>query len=204
MKTKRFDNSILFFIGILLVQVFHIYAEEITYEVTGVAANDSLNIRADANASSRIIGKIPFDGKGIVRLPDSEKSGNWCKIKYGSIAGWVHCRFLAQEGNAAFKEQLTCIGTEPFWSMELHKEKLILSNPMDEKREYKVKKFQQSMNNTNQWFVEAEKSTGEKVTFYLIEASCSDDMSDSKYKFKILIHDTKNDQTINGCCNKIN
>lgn len=38
------------------------------YRVTGVAANDTLNIRAEPSASARKIGEIPPDGNGVKNL----------------------------------------------------------------------------------------------------------------------------------------
>ncbi len=84
--------------------------------VTGVASNDVLNIRAEPNASSRILGTVPPNGRGLVNLgctgiPDfalwqsmseAERhraaANRWCRIRYQNVVGWVRGKFLAEGG----------------------------------------------------------------------------------------------------------
>ncbi|MCL5779335.1 META domain-containing protein [Limibaculum sp. FT325] len=84
------------------------------FRVTGVEANDVLNIRADAGASHPKIGEIPHDADGIRNLgcigglsfaewekaSDAEREAarntRWCRIEYGGTEGWVAARFLAE------------------------------------------------------------------------------------------------------------
>ena len=87
------------------------------FKVVGVAANDVLNIRAEAGADHAKIGEIPPDADGIRNMgcigglsfvewaeaSESERSTaakkRWCKVKYIGIEGWVAGRFLG-EGTA--------------------------------------------------------------------------------------------------------
>lgn len=87
------------------------------FRVTGVAANDVLNIRLRGSASSDKIGSIPHDGDGIQNqgctgglsytewgeATDAERAASvrsrWCQISYDGIEGWVAGRFLG-EGRA--------------------------------------------------------------------------------------------------------
>ena len=87
------------------------------FRVTGVASNDTLNIRAGASSSSRKLGEIPPDGNGIRNLgckgglsfaqwqsasPAQRKAAQnsrWCRVSYNGVTGWVAARFLA-EGSA--------------------------------------------------------------------------------------------------------
>jgi uncharacterized protein YgiM (DUF1202 family) len=87
-----------------------------TWAVTGVAAKDVLNIRAEPNASSRIVGTIPPNGRSLANLgctgiPDfaqwekmSERArqaasaNRWCRVRYRGTVGWVRGKFLAEGG----------------------------------------------------------------------------------------------------------
>jgi uncharacterized protein YraI len=66
-----------------------------TYKVVNVATGDALNIRAEPAANSRIVERIPPDGRGVRMVGDC--SGQWCQIDYRGARGWVNSQFLAAE-----------------------------------------------------------------------------------------------------------
>ena len=86
------------------------------WQVHGVAIDDVLNIRSEANAKSEKVGEIPPDGQCIknlkcvggltfdefTKLSDAEKEKikkerpRWCYIEYKGIKGWVAGRFLRE------------------------------------------------------------------------------------------------------------
>lgn len=67
---------------------------ESIFAVKGVAADDVLNIRDEANGD-KIVGRIPPNGRGIVALgPRKRDQGTWAQVRYGSVTGWVNVRFL--------------------------------------------------------------------------------------------------------------
>ena len=86
------------------------------YAVTGVAADDVLNIRARPSAASAKIGQIPPDGRQLRNLgcqggpsfaqwqtmDETERRQaarqRWCKISYQGIEGWVAARFVKEDG----------------------------------------------------------------------------------------------------------
>ncbi len=89
------------------------------YAVTGVAADDALNLRAGPSPYAERIGQIPHDAHGLQNLgcrglpsfaeweqmtqPQREESRKdyWCKVKYGGIEGWVAGRFLREDSAPA-------------------------------------------------------------------------------------------------------
>ncbi|WP_264211842.1 COG3650 family protein [Leisingera thetidis] len=91
------------------------------FQVTGVAANDVLNIRSTPSASSPVIGAYSPDQSSIeVVAPDG--SGTWGQVNTGETSGWVALRYLTRE--QAVSEHLrsapfACFGTEPFWSLNV-------------------------------------------------------------------------------------
>ena len=85
------------------------------YAVTGVAADDVLNLRSGPSPDDDKIGEIPHDGRGLQNLgceggptfAEWEKmtpgqraeSGKkrWCKVRFGDIEGWVAGRYLRED-----------------------------------------------------------------------------------------------------------
>jgi hypothetical protein len=91
------------------------------YDVAGVAVGDVLNIRAEANASAAIIGSLPQNATSVEVIAINA-AGTWATVNADEGTGYVATRFLvAQTGPdwGALKQPLHCIGTEPFWGLDL-------------------------------------------------------------------------------------
>ena len=89
------------------------------FNVTGVAADDVLNIRENPRGSASVIGTIAPDATGIEVVELSE-SGNWGHVNSGEGSGWASMEFLSpqpDQGEAYFESSLVCFGTEPFWNL---------------------------------------------------------------------------------------
>ena len=103
---------------VLVAQPVHGEADGPDYwAVRGVAGDDVLNIRKEADWRSQKVGEIPPDGQCIknlrcvggltldefITLSEAEKAKiqmerpRWCRITYNGITGWVAGRYL-QEG----------------------------------------------------------------------------------------------------------
>lgn len=85
------------------------------FAVTGVAANDVLNVRAEPSANSAKIGQIPHDGRAVQNLgcqggptfaewqqmtaAQRKEAGRkrWCRVRYGDVEGGG-CRKVSQGG----------------------------------------------------------------------------------------------------------
>lgn len=65
-----------------------------TWRVRGVASWDRLNIREHAGASSPIIGSISATASGVHCLGPCK--GNWCRVSWRGLVGWVNMRFLGE------------------------------------------------------------------------------------------------------------
>ena len=89
------------------------------HAVTGVAANDVLNIRERPDAGSPIIGTLAPDATGVEVIATS---GAWALVNTDEGSGYAALRYLAREPGpawSALQTPITCIGTEPFWSLEI-------------------------------------------------------------------------------------
>jgi hypothetical protein len=110
------------------------------YAVTGVAADDVLNVR-DAPGGNQIIGSVPPNARGLVALGPRGKSGGgtWLQIRYGSTIGWVNQRFLKPDttriSTAAISEQQPASDITKFqgawahddWALEIDSEHIMLA-----------------------------------------------------------------------------
>ncbi|SDI81050.1 SH3 domain-containing protein [Aliiruegeria lutimaris] len=89
------------------------------HDVTGVAADDTLNIRAEASGAAAIIGELgPFEtGIEVTAL---NSSGAWGRIIAGETDGWVSMAYLSPRPlpSGGFPNGMRCYGTEPFWSID--------------------------------------------------------------------------------------
>jgi len=96
------------------------------YTVTGVAPDDTLNIRATPDADSLIIGSLmPEQNTEILNLTEDQR---WGMVSVREAIGWVSMRFLRETpktiGLAAdlpygLPGELTCEGSEPFWALHI-------------------------------------------------------------------------------------
>jgi hypothetical protein len=88
------------------------------HDVTGVAADDVLNIRERPDASSPIVGQLAPDATVEVIRPNERLT--WGLVNAGERTGWVSLRYLQRrpgQWDGAFPEIASCFGTEPFWSL---------------------------------------------------------------------------------------
>lgn len=88
-------------------------------DVTGVAAGDVLNIRAEPDAGAPILGSYAPDRRRIevLRLSDD---GRWAQVGLPEGNGWVALRYLAPLAKGPdLPLPVTCSGTEPFWSLDI-------------------------------------------------------------------------------------
>jgi uncharacterized membrane protein len=91
------------------------------YRVTGVAADDVLNVRAGPGAGWDIVGRIaPFALH--VEVLELSEDGRWGRVPLPEGSGWVAMRHLEPtppDDPAALPRPLSCYGTEPFWHLGL-------------------------------------------------------------------------------------
>lgn len=89
------------------------------HEVTGVAAGDVLNVRERPDGGSAILGALAPGAAGVEVMLVTD---GWGLVNIGDSAGYVSMRFLERADGPdwnALKTPLTCLGTEPFWSLQI-------------------------------------------------------------------------------------
>ncbi len=65
-----------------------------TYKVVNVKANDQLAVRSGPGPEHKSIAWLHHNESCIIKT--SECKALWCKIKFGSINGWVYTHYLAK------------------------------------------------------------------------------------------------------------
>lgn len=90
------------------------------FDVSGVAASDTLNVRAEPTTSAPVIATLAPDTRGV-EVVATDPSGRWGRVNAGEASGWVALRYLREEPDVwtqgALPAGFQCFGTEPFWSL---------------------------------------------------------------------------------------
>lgn len=179
---------------------------EVTYDVTNVATDDQLNVRATPSATAEKVGTLAFDAKAIAATGASRQVGRstWLEIIVEGRKGWVNAAYVAptRTPSSLFREPLVCSGTEPFWALQLDNR----SGDFDSLAEGKsVIDFQTSRSAHGVpiiWSLKGSTGPAHSPVFALLEETnqCSDGMSDLTYRYSIRI-DIEDGPFYAGCCN---
>jgi len=91
------------------------------FAVTGVASNDTLNVRQAPDAGAADIGDLHPDQRVEVIARNEDKK--WGQIIWGETNGWVSMRYLtpaplSELAPSGLPLGIACTGTEPFWLAE--------------------------------------------------------------------------------------
>lgn len=192
----------LWVLALLAVMPFGASATEFPelFSVTGVASDDVLNVRANHAASSNIVGHIAPDGKNIeiVRVsPD----GKWGETNIGEASGWVSMRYLermAGETENPLRTELSCFGTEPFWSLHLtQNQSAEFQNPDTGTVVFSIGTLTASSGQTGRYATRLD-----NAGFAVIRREfCSDGMSDRSYGLSVDVGLSSPELVMfSGCC----
>ncbi len=166
--------------------------------VTGVTAEDVLNLRAEPRANAALVGALAPTASGIEILKRTE---GWAFVRFGQQSGWASARYLRPAMTFADGKPplpLHCVGTEPFWSLTLDGETAVYNTPEGNGPAAPSGPFEQSRNSTIVWRVQPHEGP---IARAVIEGrhACSDNMSDRVYSFRIHA-ETRDGQLLSGCC----
>lgn len=167
------------------------------YDVTGVAADDVLNIRAAPDAATENLGELAPDAKAVEVI---EAAGDWGQVNTGEASGWVAMRFLTPQtgGDYALSRSMTCLGTEPFWTLDVTQGELArFAAPNWGISHYTVGLLQRSANRTDRFVLR-----GGSLVAVIARNACSDGMSERAYGLSVdLLPDAESGSALfSGCC----
>jgi uncharacterized membrane protein len=171
-----------------------------TYQVTGVAADDVLNIRAEPSGDAATVGEIGPYGFNIEVLGLSD-DGKWGMVPLPEGSGWVSMRFLQATPAAdpwLIPRPLSCSGTEPFWTLGLYpkgaewvtpegRSDLTVTEESVASRGYRLR---------------AEEGPTRAYHLTVTRAQCSDGMSDRRFGLaaSLFIESPDGNELLSGCC----
>jgi len=208
MKIKISIKVILFCIltALISVVVSNMSFGDVFYDVTNVQSGDTLTLRELPDFKSKKLSQIPHNQRFIIATGNQKKikRNTWIELKYNEVVGWVNGRYLKKTQGASFTENLKCLGTEPYWSVDIKDGILVFRDLGNKASEYLVQEIDGSDNHNNKWYLSAISSKNSSIKIFLsLTNKCSDDMSDDKYKYQITLHEDQDKLTLNGCCNRL-
>jgi uncharacterized membrane protein len=168
------------------------------FNVTGVSANDSLNVRSRPNTTGTVLSKLPANATNI-EVIQTTQDGKWGQINAGETTGWTSMRYLtASTPSPNFPpNQATCFGTEPFWTLTLQNGQASFSNMGEDEKTYTIHGSQLSANRTDTAKLDLN-SRDRSSTALITRQLCNDGMSDRTFGLRIDV--LSSDQVYSGCC----
>lgn len=168
------------------------------FDVTGVAADDVLNIRERPDAKAPIIGTLAPNATQVEVV--GERNG-WMQVNTAERSGWVNGRYLNYRVDVweagKLPAGLRCLGTEPFWALTPKGGELVLSTPEGDSR-MALRKVLDSGR-----FRDPRRTlVGDGVVAMVAPAQCSDGMSDRAYGLEatVILGSGTGAQMLSGCC----
>jgi uncharacterized membrane protein len=184
----------------------------LTYRVVNVAPGDVLRVRSQPDASAPVIDNLSANATGIILTGVKQNVGQatWWQIIVKSAdgnAGWVNSRFLAVAEPTAIGEigfGLRCIGTEPFWSLEIANGQASFTTPEGERWLWKAHSWRDAAGHQpGQRFVIQLDSQNPGASGWAAvsrpQQFCSDGMSDLEYPYDLIVA-TPTSRVLGGCC----
>jgi uncharacterized membrane protein len=175
------------------------------FDVTDVAPDDVLNIRASPDPSAPILGALAPDARGI-EVVGYDDSGRWARINHAEQSGWVALRYLAYRIDVwqpgGLPATLRCFGTEPFWSLRAAGDGIIFETPgLTSPRVRLDQVLDTGAFRDPRRVFQAEISVG-TLTAVMVPMACSDGMSDRAYGLDVtvILSGGDGEQMLTGCC----
>ena len=175
------------------------------YDVSGVAADDVLNVRAGPGVGFAVVGALDHDATRVEVLAID---GNWAQVNAGETAGWASTRYLVARPpvDLTGAARVMCSGTEPFWSLEIAPgDQAYLRTPDSPLVDvFRAWRFQRLPSSLEKYLLHGEAS-GRELSVLAQPATCSDGMSDRAYGIDVTVIVTgtgweKGGPTYVGCC----
>ena len=170
------------------------------FNVTGVASDDVLNVRAAPTTGADIVGALAHDATWIEVVA---REGDWGLVNIGEGSGWASLRFLQQIPDSTLPEhpRLSCFGTEPFWGLDVTQgQSAVLSTPDGLDRVFTVGMLRAASGRFSP-FAMSGSAGGGTMTLVTSPRSCNDGMSDREFGLDATLVTTGSEPLIlSGCC----
>lgn len=182
------------------------------FQVTALAADDPLAVRAKPSAEAESLGALP-GGAGPIEVVATRMAGQteWAQILWDERPGWVAARYLEpiepeRLGRTALPVGLVCSGTEPFWALTLQSQSEAdwLVPLLDERAERRIG-WALGAGGRQGWpaAIRFSDAAGEDAGVMIVRPGlCSDGMSDRDYGWLAAFQTYLDGQPafFEGCC----
>ena len=169
------------------------------YSVTGVAANDVLNLRERPDSSAAIVGRLAPDASGVEVVAFAD---DWAVINVDGVAAYAARRFLSREDGpdwVTLQRPILCAGTEPFWTLAVDPSTASAGFSTPEQPEPRLLAIDDLWPG-NAWTTSAAVSLPVGLAV-LRQAECSDGMSDQQFGIAVdLFLRDAGGLRLAGCC----
>lgn len=172
-----------------------------SFEVSGVAANDVLNVRSEPSTRADVVGELgPFTLHiEVLGLSEDKK---WGKIGMPEGNGWVSMAYLnptEQDDPFAVPRPLSCLGTEPFWSVSLYPRGAEYNSP--DTGAVPMAVTQEAVADQG-YLISLEEGPTLNRTLIITREACSDGMSDRAFGFstRMFTEAPDGNSALQGCC----
>ena len=175
------------------------------FDVTGVAANDVLNIRSAPDASAAIIGTLSPQARNV-EVVGYDATVRWAHINADQQSGWAALRFLAYQVDVwtpgTLPSTLHCLGTEPFWSFLTKGDMVVFSTPDLPESAITIQQvLTTGVFRDPRRSVSAQNET-DRLSAVIVPVACSDGMSDRAYGLDVtvVLEGKGQPRMFAGCC----
>jgi len=175
------------------------------FDVTGVAANDVLNIRAAPDASAEIIGTLAPHARDV-EVVGHDETGQWAQINTDERSGWAALRYLAYQVDVwtpgSLPQTLHCLGNEPFWSFRPQGDDVVYSTPDRPEAVMRIERVMSSGIFRDPRRSLSAEGESNRMTAVIVPMACSDGMSDRSYGLDVtlILEGGDEPQMLTGCC----
>lgn len=194
------------------------------HAVSGVKTGEVLNMRSDAGTGNDIVGRIPYNGRGVVPTGEERNVGGstWAKVYWRGIGGWVNKRYIKPASQAtvavtpsptaapqdrtakppATSEPtvvLVCSGTNPSWRVDISETHVSVNMGDGPVYQVPVSFRQTSANNSRIAVIAGSEGPNSTQAFMNKVDSCNDGSNTLKLPYAITAV-LNNRQVISGCC----
>ena len=184
-------------------------AEPGVYRVTGVVANDVLNVRSEPDAGAEIMGEFSSEASRIEILEVTGSGATeWGRVLAADANGWVAMRFLEPEevpliAGTLVPVDLQCSGTEPFWDVKAGVDALEFKAIDVEPISLPLTGTTTAIGRNNRFSLVASDGARRMTAMLASGETCSDGMSDRDFGWRIdLLIEGAGDgpRQYEGCC----
>lgn len=196
-------RSVLFCLAICLAGASAAQEAPALYDVTGVASDDHLNIRAEPEAGAAQIGTLAPDATNI-EITAINEDGTWGRLNTGEGSGWASLSFLEMQPGRAMPDaaEVGCFGTEPFWSYRVDPDSIASWSELGEDPVTLLAGDTRRVDAGLHPFVSVAAAPDLQAILVMTpKFACSDGMSDRLYGLgATLVLTGKVSRAVTGCC----